>query len=493
MKVLFNCNVSASGGAGHLIRSIAIAEQAKIAGIDVAFGGRFSGDFAHAALSARGFRVLPLDDTNSGIAKMAKQIGADLVHCDDYTAGPQLHEVLREIGVHLSNVEDGSFGARPADIVIDPTPGAEKHFRAGLSSANHLRGIAYLPLRASVLDAALARRSRKLQDSSNDEGRFKILVILGGTDAAGATEYLAQLWCSAVPDSTCYAVVPTIPVRSQAPKSADIRWVLPSEDVVSLFSHIDAVITASGTTVWELAAVGVPAAVIVQAENQRENYNQLAISDAMIGLGSVSNMRQDPESLRLKFKDLLARASSDRVPAYDVDVDGARRIVASWWDVMLSEDVVRVREARPSDASVLFEWRNDESVRKVSGDTRPLQWERHVAWLNSVLHNPERILLIAESGPELIGTVRVDRVEGNKSDWELSIALNPSFRGRGLGGQMLRTAETHLRRQLPNDTVLIAHVRPDNTPSNRLFMMNDYKRDAGADPLGYFRWCKRIV
>lgn len=484
------------GGAGHLIRSIAIAEQAKLQGLSVIFCGHIRGGFAESALSARGFNVLPCENDEQMIARMAKDIGATLVHCDDYTAASTLHDVLRETGIRLSNIEDGSFGARPADVIVDPSLGAERLYRSGASSATHLRGIAYIPLRSIVLEAAAARRSRQAEPEPTREKHIKVLVVLGGTDAAGATKHLVHLWSSTIPNSTCYAVVPAaVPSSSQPPLGpGKVHWLSTSENVVSLFSEVDVVVSAAGTTVWELAAVGVPTAVVMQADNQRENYNQLVGSGSMVGLGPVSDIGSSAEPIREKFKKLVEQTGSVSTPPHGIDLEGARRIVTSWTENNSLFNGIRMRAAQISDASILFDWRNHETVRKVSVDTGPLQWDTHLAWLRSVLGDPERILLIAQLASDSIGTVRFDRAGNDKAHWQLSIALNPLFRGRGLGDQVLQAAETHLRKHLQDEVAIVtALVKVDNAPSNNLFARNGYERDTVTRSLECWCWRKRLT
>ncbi|MBT2519677.1 bifunctional UDP-2,4-diacetamido-2,4,6-trideoxy-beta-L-altropyranose hydrolase/GNAT family N-acetyltransferase [Arthrobacter sp. ISL-28] len=494
MKVLFTCNVTKAGGAGHLIRSIALAEQARTSGHEVVFCGRFETEFAQKVLALRGFDMRPFNGRSEALADLAAAMSADLVHCDDYDADEDLHAFLSSRGILLSNMEDGTFGARAADFILDPSAGAERLYRSSAASATHLRGHEYVPLRASVCAAAKARtinfsRSRPIGTP------FRVLLILGGTDATGSTQKMAELWAHAVPDSVCHAILPTLEERFiEQTGSCQIEWLPSSENVVSLFSEVDAAVAAAGTTAWELAAAGVPTALVTQATNQTNNYDYLVGHNAMLGMGDVEDLRERSADIQLIMKRLRAGWSphDSSVPNAMVDLEGSQRIISEWNAQAGPRNRISIREARMSDASVLFDWRNDEQVRAVSRDNGTVSWDGHVAWLRSSLDNPQREVFVGHIGPELVGTVRYDQSKADPSSWEISIALNPAHRGRGLGTPLLAQAEALLGQMLKAPFVSRAVVRADNYASNRLFDTNGYSKDPVTDSDGFFAWCRKV-
>jgi len=83
-----------------------------------------------------------------------------------------------------------------------------------------------------------------------------------------------------------------------------------------------------------------------------------------------------------------------------------------------------------ADAKALFEWRNDPMTRAASHNTAEIRFEDHLAWLESSLADPSRLLYVAEINGEPVGTVRADQSGGT---WELSWTVAPSRRGSGIG------------------------------------------------------------
>lgn len=472
MKALFSCDVTKSGGAGHLIRSISIAEEARARGFESVFCGRFETSFARTILADGGFPSTAFGGDSKELANLAVEHGVAIVHCDDYKPRPRLHDALSSHGIALSTMEDSTYGSRPADLIIDPSPNAEFAYRQNASSATHLRGLAYVPLRQAISAAAQARRSRAGRPGSVDREQFSILIVLGGTDAAGATRKLVDLWTQSVSHSVCLAVLPDQKLAViESRGTSEIHWLPPSSEMAELFSKVDAVITAAGTTVWEVSAVGLAAAVIRQAENQNFNYQYVVGTGTMLGLGSVDELSENESRVQGIMKQMLTFGTSIPSP---VDAAGAERIVSEWVNCAGGPHTLRIREARISDASNLFDWRNDADVRAISRDGQPLAWDNHLSWLTSVLSAPDRKLLVAVLGWSLAGTARFDQIHGKPDEWEISLTLSPSKRGQGLGHELLNKSERWLRSQHRGALYVIAHVKSDNTPSNVLFAKNGY-------------------
>lgn len=121
-------------------------------------------------------------------------------------------------------------------------------------------------------------------------------------------------------------------------------------------------------------------------------------------------------------------------------------------------DVI-LRPATADDAKRLFDWRNDSETRTNSGDTREIDWNDHVAWLERALDDPARRLFIGEATGRAVGTVRADRIN---DAWELSWTVAPEARGHGFGRAMVRTLINAL------SGTIRARIRRENGPSKRI-------------------------
>jgi RimJ/RimL family protein N-acetyltransferase len=141
-----------------------------------------------------------------------------------------------------------------------------------------------------------------------------------------------------------------------------------------------------------------------------------------------------------------------------------------------------LRPATGADAELLLAWRNDPDTVAWSRSPDPVSRPDHVRWLDAVLADPDRLLLIAEAdGP--VGTVRFDR-DGDA--WEVSITVAPVRRGQGLALPILATAEATLEA----GTSLLAWVHRDNKASLALFERAGYVCE--PSDAEWLRWTKRV-
>ena len=101
----------------------------------------------------------------------------------------------------------------------------------------------------------------------------------------------------------------------------------------------------------------------------------------------------------------------------------------------MNKITLTIRPVTMDDATMLFEWRNDEETRKQSRSTESVHWENHVRWLENSLKNPKRILCIAEGDGVPVGTTRAD--ERDDGYTEISYTVAPAARGKGLSKPMV--------------------------------------------------------
>jgi spore coat polysaccharide biosynthesis predicted glycosyltransferase SpsG/RimJ/RimL family protein N-acetyltransferase len=127
---------------------------------------------------------------------------------------------------------------------------------------------------------------------------------------------------------------------------------------------------------------------------------------------------------------------------------------------------VALRRATAADSRCLWEIRNEESVRAVSLDTAPIPFERHQRWLAARLEAAAAPIFIV-SAPDA-GDVGYVRFDAGPGELQVSIALAPHVRGRGLGPAALRTAMAALDAGGGHEPV-VALVRRDNAPSLAAF------------------------
>lgn len=139
-----------------------------------------------------------------------------------------------------------------------------------------------------------------------------------------------------------------------------------------------------------------------------------------------------------------------------------------------------LRPAAPDDSTAVFEWRNDPVTRAASVSQEPVPWADHERWYARVLADPARHLYIAWEGDERVGLCRFDS-DATGGSAEVSINLNPAFRGKGYSARILADAIELFRAGEGAGIRLTATIRPENLASMRIFANGGF-RPSGSEP-----------
>ncbi|MFJ3956451.1 GNAT family N-acetyltransferase [Arthrobacter sp. NPDC090010] len=465
-----------------------MAEAAKARGHEVFFSGDVEIAFGQKIVQDTFGEYSPRPADAVALAELAATLKADVVHLDSYEDQGNVRDILESRGVLLCSVEDKDFGRRPAHIIVDPSPLGEFQPRQLDGAWRMLRGTGFIPIRLSLKDTPPPP-----DVATGQERGLSLMIIMGGTDARDLTGTMAGLWAACGVPSTCYVVSPRELSVTAGPGQRLVR-LEPSAHVAGAFRHMDLVVSAAGTTVWELASLGVPTAALQTVENQRDTYRYMTESAMVLGLGDASTEVPDwsaaQEALRAALRSPEERDALAETAHHVVDGLGAHRIVEVWEDMVENaEKGLRARPAALGDASLLFEWRNDPGVRAVSRQTDELEWDGHVSWVSRTLGNPSRRLMIIEDGGTPVGTVRFDELE--PGEWEASITIAPAQRGKGRALEMLTVAEDALVGAV-SPRVLIAEMLTDNAASYRLFQKAGYDGGPAEGKAGWYRLSKEL-
>ncbi len=482
-----HCDGGPALGIGHVVRSIALAEEAVARGHRVTVAGQLDGDFLHGLL-----RRLPVE-VRAGrvdLAELAGELRPDVVHLDTYAAlEPVLGEVL------LSNIEDGSFGRRPADLVIDPNLGAETSPRPDVPAWALLRGASYVPLRSAVT-------SRRGMWTARDVAT-RALVVMGGTDPQQLSPRAVAALADAGLPLQATVVAPAHlhdECRRAASRSSELRLELLSEvdDLPALMVDQDLVVSAAGTSVWELCCLGVPMALVCAADNQLVGYDRVVQARAAVGLGTgPRDLDGAAPTLRRLLLDASARAAVAHRASAVVDGRGAWRVVGAWEQLAgglpdpADGEAVAVRRATLDDAATLLAWRNDADTRVASRASEAVSLDVHLRWLEAALADEDRVLLVGSDAEGDVGTVRWDR--RGPSAWEVSITVAPERRGAGSARQLLAAGERELDSRFGRPLQYLASVRVTNDASRRLFVRSGYLLHAPADGDGFELFAKQLA
>jgi len=127
--------------------------------------------------------------------------------------------------------------------------------------------------------------------------------------------------------------------------------------------------------------------------------------------------------------------------------------------------VIRIRKADILDIDTYFKWANEDSVRMLSYNSEKIPYEEHVKWFNHQLLDENCFMFIFSSIVDF-GQVRIQKI--SNTDAVISISLDKSFRGKGLGIQMLMMSIELFRKSFPLIKIN-AYIKIENIASKNIF------------------------
>ena len=306
MTLFIRADASAASGFGHVMRTLAVAEYARAAALDVTYVT--SAGPAEAVLRDRGFDLVVANE--SGVDWLAAVTSHDRVLFDGYHFEPQVMRRARSI-CRTAAVTDFATGSYPVDVLVCPNPVSETSYET-LPDTTVRVGVQFAMVRPEF-----AKR-RRLRDSRTPN----LVVTFGGSDILDLSHTVAL----AAHESRLFGQVtmlvgPAYEGReASAPGLATVR----NPPLVSaVFDRADVAVSAAGSTTWELLAMGIPALLVPVADNQRVVVEGLRKSDATVVVGTVREIDDGLAQLADQ-----KRLSSRSQAALDlIDGRGAERVL----------------------------------------------------------------------------------------------------------------------------------------------------------------------
>ena len=309
MRFVFRSDASFSTGAGHVMRSSAIAEEAINRGIQCVFIGEIAGiSWLDDRVRNLGFhKILDVDE---GFHPSSK---SDVLILDSYSI-PTENEFL-EINDWLAviNIFDSSTPNYKCQLRIHP--GIEKISDSN-SFGKTLSGPGYIPIRRNI----------RKDGPAVENGRLRITVIGGGTDIHGFVKTMAGLL-----QELDLEFLARLVTTSHIELGEDARFevIAPGQNVDSMFCDTDIAFTPAGTTSLEFLSSGCAVGIVRAVDNQENNYSLLTKLGIARPIGVYAN-----ETWELEFGEILALMSDStlrndlrKYARKFIDTNGAKRIV----------------------------------------------------------------------------------------------------------------------------------------------------------------------
>lgn len=330
-RVAIRCDGFSEIGLGHVVRCLALANALRgTCNADPVFVSRDT-ELGPELIASMGFRVHrvcgPLE-----VADVVTKLGARAVVFDirDDTTATDLHQ-LRAQGVLTVSIDDVADRRLAADLAfLPPTPQVQRLSWSG-ATGRHFIGFEWVLLRPEFADVADGR------DGSGDT----ILITGGGTDPRDIT----RLCCEATAQLHTLKLLIVLgpgyarwsllePLLATLPHDVEIHRA-PS-NMAALMSRADVALASFGSSAYELAAVGVPAAYVGLTDDHVESAGGLEAMGIATNVGVVDRVSAADvaRAAQALLEDAPRRERMRSLARSLVDGRGAQRVAATICDTL---------------------------------------------------------------------------------------------------------------------------------------------------------------
>ncbi len=301
MRFLLRSDAGVIDGTGHVMRCITLAEELVGRGHSVELRGATDGlRWLEALITESGAVHTPVAAATLDVPGAVGE-GWDAVVVDSYRIAPGAIAELDDRVPVLAIVDGDDRGLR-ASAYLDPNPGAELIRRPGHVAGSLLAGSDYVLVRSAV-------RALRRSDRWRTRPAAHVLAFMGGNDPVGAMPRVAAS-LARLPQDVRLTLVTAPPWRDEVVsllggrKGADV--IDPTPRLPELMSDADLVVSATGTSAWDLCTMGVPSVFAAIVDNQRAGLRSIAAG----GLGLSLDAATDPDRLD-GVGDLVAATLAD--------------------------------------------------------------------------------------------------------------------------------------------------------------------------------------
>jgi UDP-2,4-diacetamido-2,4,6-trideoxy-beta-L-altropyranose hydrolase len=472
LRFLFRADADKAIGVGHVMRCMSLANVLQERSAQACFVSLDLPVHLERALHAQGHEVRRLPEAvrgdELGDARATLDGEQSVVACvvDHYQLGWAWEaEVMAYAPVLALDDLGRSHTSRwmlDQNYYADP----QARYATGCpASVQRLLGPSFALLRREFTHARASARVR-------DGVLRHVLVFLGGTDAGNHTAIALK----AIELGLSPGVQVTVIAGASHPDLTGLQAWCDARSLATLHIQVgdmtphllsaDLAIGAGGSSTWERCACGLPTVAICVVNNQREVILEGARAGFLWGIDHVPSSNELATVLRaLAGAPGLVKHMSER-SLQVTDARGASRVA----DLLLPKSM-QVRDATSDDARMIYDWRTSPEVMGASRNTASFPFKDHLAWLEKVLQDSQRMLLIGLHDGREVGVVRFD-INGDRA--EVSIFLAPGTMGAGLGRALLVAGEHRLRDKHSQVTKVDAWVNADNPRSFKLFQHLGY-------------------
>lgn len=287
-KVVIRADASDRVGAGHLMRSVALAQYLHSVGVEVLFLTSTMDAKIRQYLDRQGFRTEYLDlsleacGTDLDLKKMLPRVPGDVdwVVLDNDYFGLDYQKAVRQRGSALLVIDDRNERQFSADLLVNHALDAES-LKYDVPQGRALLGSSFAMIRQEFIRHPLSR----------DKGVKNLLVTLGGSIQSGTGKKIMTAVEGLPFDVRVFGGFSEKPQIAQR-GTGNIEWIPATLEVAPHYDWADLAVCAGGGTCWELCFFGVVGIVGALAPHQlsvARSLERYGLFHAVGSYGEVSS------------------------------------------------------------------------------------------------------------------------------------------------------------------------------------------------------------
>ncbi|GGU23979.1 UDP-2,4-diacetamido-2,4,6-trideoxy-beta-L-altropyranose hydrolase [Nocardioides albus] len=339
------CDAGPDVGIGHVMRCLALGEELVARGVRVVMVAELD----RVPWAAEQVRQRRIEIAEPGdLLDTLLRLEPSSVVVDSYLLPVPFYADLRDRWPLLA-LTDGDPRGRVADLYLDQNLGAETSAWVLPEGSRHLGGLDYAQQRRDIVRQRPAAPKPAVAEHSPP----RVLAFFGGTDAFGVSPRVVRLVArTGVPvELTAIAATPSLAeeIAAIAPAPGQLIHVIgPTDALAELVADADVVLSAAGTSAWELFCLGAAVGFVCVADNQQDAYVRMDEESLAVGIATLGELDSDPEGAVVRLRGLLSDVRlRERLRAAcwaTVDGRGATRVAGA----LMALD--RERDPRPRTA-----------------------------------------------------------------------------------------------------------------------------------------------
>lgn len=316
-RLWIRTDASATIGLGHFMRMMALAEAAVAAGISPRYVMAQDPVVRRLPrIDELAMTLLPAPEDRGWLTQVEAQ---DLVVFDGYHFVAEDFAAARGTGARVAALDDFGRGTFDVDVLLNPAPGPAPEYDVDRQTTL-LMGPQY----------ALVREEFRTVRRRRADGPDHLVLTFGGSDPAGV---LSRVLPAIDADRVFRRVTAVVGPAAQTDPGlvASRPWLqlCAPTSIAATFDSASAVVSAAGTTTWELLCMGLPTAVVEVADNQRHVGPAVSAAGAALFLGPAGGVQDGLVTSLRRLADTSEQSRLSTNALRLVDGAGAARVVAA--------------------------------------------------------------------------------------------------------------------------------------------------------------------